>query len=131
MTLGQSVKARRTALGMTQADLASKVGVGVPWVSKVESGRETPSERGTAHFAAVLGLDPVELLLASGRVPTLVADRLRHLLDVVQALASVDPTGFDPDCCTLCRRVIVPAGPHAEDCPWFRARAFLASRETP
>jgi transcriptional regulator with XRE-family HTH domain len=66
---------------MTQRDLALKVGVGVPHISKVEAGRESPSEDLLGRIATAFGLDPDEMLLVARRLPP----------DIVEDFAS-DPT---------------------------------------
>jgi transcriptional regulator with XRE-family HTH domain len=74
--LGQRIKKERLALGMTQRDLADAVGITVPYMSKIEAGKETPTEEKIVKVAEVLGLNPDELILAAGRMPTDVMDRL-------------------------------------------------------
>lgn len=74
--LGQRIKKERLALGMTQRDLAVALKITVPYVSKIETGRETPTTEKIVKVAEVLGLDPDELLLAAGRMPADVVDRL-------------------------------------------------------
>ena len=40
-TLGQSVRTRRKALGITQAELAMTSGTGIRFISDLENGKET------------------------------------------------------------------------------------------
>lgn len=54
---------------MTQRQLADKVGVGVPHISKVEAGRESPSDELLAKIANEFEIDKDELLIAARRVP--------------------------------------------------------------
>jgi transcriptional regulator with XRE-family HTH domain len=61
---------------MTQRDLAAKVGVGVPHVSKIEADRESPSDELIQRLAAALGADPDEYMLAARRVPPVFVDEL-------------------------------------------------------
>jgi transcriptional regulator with XRE-family HTH domain len=75
-TLGQRIKKRRLGLGMTQRQLAEAVGITVPYMSKIEAGRETPTEEKIRKVATALRLDPDELILAAGRVPGDVMDLL-------------------------------------------------------
>jgi transcriptional regulator with XRE-family HTH domain len=74
--LGQRIKNERLALGMTQRDLADAVGITVPYMSKIEAGKETPTDEKIVKLAKVLGLNPDELILAAGRMPVDVMDRL-------------------------------------------------------
>lgn len=68
-TIGQRIKRERLNRQLTQRDLADAVGVGVPHISKVEAGRENPSDELLAKLAGVFGVDPDELLLVARRVP--------------------------------------------------------------
>jgi transcriptional regulator with XRE-family HTH domain len=62
--------------GMTQRDLAGKVGVGVPHISKVEANRENPSDDLIVRLAEVFGVDPDELFLSARRLPPALAEDL-------------------------------------------------------
>ena len=59
--LANSLKERRAGLGMTQAELAEKVGVTRKTVNTVENGVFTPSATLALKLAAALSV-PVELL---------------------------------------------------------------------
>lgn len=74
--LGQRIKKERLALVMTQRDLADAVGITVPYMSKIEAGKETPTEEKLVKLAEVLKLNPDELILAAGRMPADVMDRV-------------------------------------------------------
>lgn len=74
--LGHRIKKERLALGMTQRDLADAVGITVPYISKIESCKETPTDEKLVTIAQVLGLNADELILAAGRMPADVMDRL-------------------------------------------------------
>lgn len=67
--LGRRILARRTLLGMTQEQLASKVSRTHGWLSAIENGLagDTPSDLLTA-LAIELGEDPAEYLRLAGRV---------------------------------------------------------------
>jgi transcriptional regulator with XRE-family HTH domain len=60
----ESVKARRKELGLTQEQLAGKLGVKQPSVAAIESNRETrsPSLSLVARFAEALNTSPSALL---------------------------------------------------------------------
>ena len=83
-TIGERIKRERRAVGMTQRDLAHRVQVGVPHISKVEAGRESPSDELLHRIAEVFDLDPDELMLVAGRVPDDVVEDLAA--DPVRAL---------------------------------------------
>lgn len=73
-TIGQRIKRERLASNMTQRDLANRVGVGVPHVSKAEAGRENPSDELLRKLASVFKIDADEpFLVARGRQPRFIA----------------------------------------------------------
>src|SRR5216683_4783726 len=61
--LGESLKSRREALGLTQRSLAQKLGVEASHVAFIESGRRKPSLKLVARIADTLGLERQEVLL--------------------------------------------------------------------
>lgn len=67
-TIGQRIKRERLKREMTQRDLANMIGVGTPHVSKVEAGRENPSDDLLERVAGVFDCDLDELLLAARRI---------------------------------------------------------------
>ncbi len=62
-TLGEIVKHRRQARGLTQRQLAEMLGVKGSHVAYLESGRRKPSFALIKHLADVLELDPQHLFL--------------------------------------------------------------------
>lgn len=77
-SVGQRIKRERIERNMTQRALAEAVDVGVPHVSKIEAGRENPSDELLSRVAAVLGCSYEELLLAARRIP---ADLMEQLAE--------------------------------------------------
>ena len=67
--IGQRIKRERLNRAMTQRDLAERLGVGAPHISKVEAGRESPSDDLLQNIAEVLNCDFDELLLVARRMP--------------------------------------------------------------
>lgn len=67
--IGQRIKRERLSKSLTQRALAERVGVGTPHISKVEAGRENPSDELLQKIAEVLDCEFDELLLMAGRVP--------------------------------------------------------------
>jgi transcriptional regulator with XRE-family HTH domain len=61
--LGEFLKTRREALGLTQRALAQKLGVEASHVAFIESGRRKPSLKLVARIADTLGLDRQEVLV--------------------------------------------------------------------
>lgn len=75
-SIGQRIKRERTSRGMTQRELADRVGVGVPHISKVEGDRENPSDELLGRIAELFEIEAGELLLVARRVPDDLLDRL-------------------------------------------------------
>lgn len=84
-TIGQRIRRERLARQMTQRDLASRLKVGVPHVSKVEAGRENPSDELLRRVADVFELDPDELFLVARRVPETLIEQMA--IDPAHALS--------------------------------------------
>ncbi|NNJ48427.1 MAG: helix-turn-helix transcriptional regulator [Acidimicrobiia bacterium] len=61
---------------MTQRQLAERVSVGVPHISKIEADRENPSDELLERIAQVFNGDVDELLLVARRVPDELIERL-------------------------------------------------------
>ena len=65
-SIGQQLRARRQAVGLSQAALAAKAGVSRVFVEKIEAGARTPSWGTLARLARALGCR-VELALVPRR----------------------------------------------------------------
>jgi transcriptional regulator with XRE-family HTH domain len=55
--VGQSVRSARRELGMTQAELATRLGVGASYVANLEAGRTNPTVGQLAAVADALRVD--------------------------------------------------------------------------
>jgi transcriptional regulator with XRE-family HTH domain len=73
-TIGQRIRRERLARDMTQRDLAERVGVGVPHISKVEAGRESPGDPLLLRLAEVFEVEAEELFLVARRLPDEIAE---------------------------------------------------------
>lgn len=73
--LGDRIGVLRCRLGLTQADLASRVAISRVALSNLESGRSVPGERTVALLAGVFDMEPHELVAGSD-YPVAKADRL-------------------------------------------------------
>jgi transcriptional regulator with XRE-family HTH domain len=74
--IGELLKPRREALGLTQRELAQKIGVEGSHIAFIESGRRKPSLKLVARIADTLGVDRQELLvLAHPEAKALLAQR--------------------------------------------------------
>jgi|YelNatPaOPRAMG01_1025707.scaffolds.fasta_scaffold12008_3 transcriptional regulator with XRE-family HTH domain len=62
-TLGEVLKGRREAMGLTQRELAAKLGVKASHVAYLENGRRRPSLLLLGRLANVLGLEKEPLFL--------------------------------------------------------------------
>ncbi len=67
--LGDRVRELRLGAGLSQRELATKVGVGFPHISKVENGVQIPSEDLLTSIAGAVGASADELLQLADRVP--------------------------------------------------------------
>lgn len=93
--LGDRIGRLRTALGLTQTELAGRVAISRVALSNLESGRSMPGERTVTLLAGMFHLEPHELV-AGTEYPASKADRLplvaaRHTeLDLQLALLDRD-----------------------------------------
>ena len=65
----KAVRARREALGLSQKDLADRLGVTKSLLSHIESGKRQPTDVQISTLSDVLGLPGDLLVLGSGRLP--------------------------------------------------------------
>jgi putative transcriptional regulator len=73
--LGEFLKTRREALGLTQRELAQQIGVEASHIAFIENGRRKPSLKLVARIADTLGVDRQELLvLAHPEAEALIAE---------------------------------------------------------
>lgn len=61
---------------MTQRELADRVDVGVPHISKMEANRENPSDDLLERLAKVFKIDADELFLTARRLPDSMIEKL-------------------------------------------------------
>ena len=64
-----AIRARREALGLSQTDLADRLGVSKSLLSHIESGKRQPTDVQTAALSDALGLPADLLVLGTGRLP--------------------------------------------------------------
>lgn len=78
MTFGERVKELRKARGVSQRELAGKVGIDFTYLSKIENDRmEPPSEGAIRRIAEALDANTDELLVLADRFPSDLADDLK------------------------------------------------------
>ncbi len=76
-TFGQTLRELRRAKGVSQRDLAEKVGVDFSYISKVENNRLPPPSADTiVKICEALSVPPDDLLAATGKMPTPVKEML-------------------------------------------------------
>jgi transcriptional regulator with XRE-family HTH domain len=94
-TIGRTVEDSRRSAGLTQAELARRIGTTQPAISKIESGRTVPGIDLLDRVARATGR-PITLILgpsAAGRLPDAAArKRVRRVLGDVE----FDPWDRDP-----------------------------------
>jgi transcriptional regulator with XRE-family HTH domain len=104
-SLGRRVADHRAKLGLTQQELAERVGISRVAVSNIEAGMSDPSERTVALLAGVFKLEPYELVAGTSyppaktdRLPLVVAryTEVEHQLELLAGdLAWMERTGVD------------------------------------
>lgn len=64
LDLGRVMRSRRTGIGMTQAQMATAVGVSAKWISEFENGKDTAEVgkimRVLAHLGYGLAVEPLK-----------------------------------------------------------------------
>ena len=76
---GARLKELREQAGLSQRELADKVGVNFTYLSKIESGvMPPPSERVILRLAEVFGADRDELMTLAGKIPSDIAQMLKR-----------------------------------------------------
>jgi transcriptional regulator with XRE-family HTH domain len=75
--LGRALAAQRRALGLSQAEVALRAGVSVPFVSEIERGTANPTVGLLEKLAQTLGWDPATLF---SREPLPISDAVQREL---------------------------------------------------
>ncbi len=94
MTFGEKVRKLRQAKRLTLRDLASKVGVGFTYMSKIENHKledgHGPSEKLIHKLATELNASEDELLLLAKKVPEPIRQRFIERPEIFRKLANMD-----------------------------------------
>ncbi len=78
MTFGERVKGLRKERGVSQRELAERVGINFTYLSKIENDRmEPPSEETIRRIAGALDAGADDLLVLADRFPSDLADDLK------------------------------------------------------
>lgn len=99
--IAETVKIRREELGLDQAELGRRVGVGQQTVSRWESGRAVPRPDRLPALAEVLGLDSEYVHRMAGYLPL---DRSSAAADLVHQLHARATELTDPELLLLIDR---------------------------
>ncbi len=76
-TFGHALRELRRSKGVSQRNLAEKVGVDFSYISKLENDRHSPPAADTiVKICKALGVAPDELLASTGKIPTDIKDSL-------------------------------------------------------
>lgn len=75
-TIGERIRRERVRLGLHQSELAVSVGVGAPYISKVETDSENPSHALVIRIAHALDVSADEMLITARRIPRDIAEQL-------------------------------------------------------
>lgn len=91
MSIAEWVRDTRCDYGWSKAALASKTGLALTSVDRIEAGRARPSQRTCLKLSVALGAPLAEVLLMAGHVPDDVQDWVRTEFGqrVVRALAKM------------------------------------------
>jgi transcriptional regulator with XRE-family HTH domain len=68
-TVGERLRRQRVEQGRTQRSVAAEVGIGFPYLCKLEKDLHTPSDDVLSRLAEVLGENADELTVVAGRIP--------------------------------------------------------------
>src|ERR1700737_1474647 len=69
-----AIRSRREQLGLSQSELANRLGVTKSLLSHIEGGKRQPTDEQIGKLATLLQLPPDLLVLSSGRLPEDVRD---------------------------------------------------------
>ena len=120
MTLGEKIRARRKALGLTQKDVAGTA-VTRNMICAIERGDVSPSLSTLASIAQALSV-PIEYLVSSEE------DLTPYLVqDVLPKLRSAYSSRRYADCITICRRL--PEKARTNEAAYLAAASLLALAE--
>lgn len=60
-TFGKVIRARRAKIGLTQQQVADRIGASAPYVGHLEAGKRHPSDETVTQLAAALGVERREM----------------------------------------------------------------------
>ena len=93
-TLGRTLARRRLEAGLTQAEVAARIGTNQSAVSRLESGRTMPSTEAIDRFALAIGR-PIEIVFGAASTP-IPRELRRRRVEVALGRDAFDPWDRDP-----------------------------------
>ena len=99
MLFSKRVRELREQRGLTQRELARRLGVSTSYVNKVENGKlnsgDYPSQKFIHKLAGELDADEEELLLLADKVPERIKKRIRERPEAFRQLAEMADDELD------------------------------------
>ncbi|MDR2924530.1 MAG: helix-turn-helix domain-containing protein [Azoarcus sp.] len=83
VAVGRAVARQRMRCGLTQEEVAERLGVGNAAISRIERGVVMPNVARLVEFAAVFGCEASMLLAEASPNPDDQAERISHLLEAL------------------------------------------------
>jgi transcriptional regulator with XRE-family HTH domain len=94
-TFGQALRELRRSKGISQRDLAEKVGVDFSYISKIENDRLSPPSADTiVKICDALEASPDSLLALSGKIPSGLRDTIGSSPAAIQFIRSAQSMGL-------------------------------------
>ena len=87
-TLGKKIKERRLSLGLTQEQLAERIGVGCKHLSRIELGQHNPSYTMMLKLSSVLDLDLYNLTKEANYIPQSISKSTIQSLRIINSSKS-------------------------------------------
>jgi transcriptional regulator with XRE-family HTH domain len=85
-TFGRTIRERRLHLGVTQREVALRIGASTPYIGHLEANKRHPSDKVLERLAKALDLDPGVLFMSANPV----AERLIKSTDAVNGTSAWD-----------------------------------------
>lgn len=94
-TFGSVLRERRRAVGLSQRELAQRIGLDFSYISKLENGRLPAAAADTVvAICAVLGIRAEELLALTGKLPSAVEQSVGTSLAAQRFLSEAERMGL-------------------------------------
>ena len=95
---GSALREFRREAGLSQRDLAEKVGVDFSYISKIENGRLPPPSADTiVQICKILNIPPENLLALTGKIPSDITQTIAKNSTAQEFLREVQEMGLTED----------------------------------